>query len=484
MRGGPKTAADLSPLPDDGLPRRGPNRVIGWISRYALVPHGKGVGKPFRLRPWQREIVRALYGNPRPRAGLVSIPRGNGKSGLASALALYELMGTGAESPQVLCVASDERQARIIFDAVRRMVELQPELASRVHIYKDRLRVPGTNGELIPLPADPAACQGYRPTAAIVDELHVVNEAVYEAITLAAGKTPQSLTLMISTPAASRESVMWRLVEHGRENSDPQFRLVEYAAPEGCDIEDEAAWKTANPALGDFLSIDALRANLKTARESSFRRFRLGQWVGAESAWLPWDAWKACASPGDVAPFTPIVLGFDGSISGDDTAVVACTVSDRPHVFVIGHWHSDGLKGWRVPRAEVTETIAAAFEKYDVRELAADPWHWRSELEEWAARWPDRVIEWPTNQVSRMGPATDRFRAAVMDRTMTHDGDGRLAAHIANAVARTTAAGDSISKDMRMSPRKIDLAVCAIVALDRAAWHTNNQPIPSEVIFL
>ena len=63
-----------------------------------------------QLRPWQREIVHELFDDPRPRHGLVAIPRGNGKSTLAAALALYGLLADGVEGAQVLCVASDQRK--------------------------------------------------------------------------------------------------------------------------------------------------------------------------------------------------------------------------------------------------------------------------------------------------------------------------------------------------------------------------------------
>ena len=46
-----------------------------------------------------------------------------------------------------------------------------------------------------------------------------------------------------------------------------------------------SARAVANPAFGDFLQVDALRANLKTLRESSFRRYRLNQWVQDDDAW-------------------------------------------------------------------------------------------------------------------------------------------------------------------------------------------------------
>jgi len=73
-----------------------------------------------------------------------------------------------------------------------------------------------------------------------------------------------------------------------------------------------------------------------------------------------------------------------------------------------------------------------------------------------------------------MAPATDRLYQAVVTGAVTHDGDARLSAHVAHCVAKPTPMGDLVSKDKRGSPRKIDAAVAAIVAFDRAAWHTNR----------
>ena len=98
----------------------------------------------------------------------------------------------------------------------RRMVELNPVLAERVHVYADRLYLPENDAMLLPLPAEPGALHGHDPSLLVVDELHVVTEAVWEAVTSVTGKRPQSLTLAISTPASSPDSIMWRLVEHGR----------------------------------------------------------------------------------------------------------------------------------------------------------------------------------------------------------------------------------------------------------------------------
>ena len=67
-----------------------------------------------------------------------------------------------------------------------------------------------------------------------------------------------------------------------------------------------------------------------------------------------------------------------------------------------------------------------------------------------------------------MAPACDRFYGAVVAGTMTHDGDPRLTRHVLNARARETRHGRVITKDHRDSPRRIDAAVAAVVAFERA----------------
>lgn len=484
---GPKAAVSSRPLDLSSLPeKRDYRRVAAFALEFLKVPKGTGALEPFRLRPWQKNIAKSMFPptGKRPRQGLVSMPRGNGKSGLAAVFALYALLADEVPGAQVLIVASDERQARIVFNSCRRMIELDPRLSEQVQMFTDRIYVPSTDSTLMPLPAEPAALQGWDPTMVIVDELHVVTEAVWDAMALAAGKRSESLTLAISTPADQLDSIMWRLVEYGRENpEDRSFRLVEYAAPDGCKLDDEAAWKVANPALGDFLHIDAVRATLKTTREEPFRRYRLGQWVGAANAWLPWGAWedRADLERGVPADGETVCLAFDGSASGDSTALVGCTLDG--HLFTVRVWEApDDQPTWRVPRGEVAAMIDAAFDRWDVRELAADPWGWRTELEEWSARHGGRVVEWNTAHAGRMAPATDRLYAAVMDGSASHDGDTVLARHIANCVAKSSAMGDLVTKDKRGSSRKIDAAVAAIVAHDRAAWHLANPPKRRRVV--
>ena len=297
MRAGPKGQITAPPLDLRRLPKRGGARAIAFCERYITVPKGTGAKHRLRLRPWQREIVRGVLDEPRPRQALVAIPAGNGKSTLAAAIGLYGLLGDGVEGAQVLVVASDERQARIIFRTAKRMVELDKDLSARVQVFADHLLEPRTDSVFMALPADPGSLQGWDPSMALVDELHVVTDDTFEAMAARAGKRDRSLLLAISTPPkAGDDGVMRRLVDHGREGFDPSFYFTEFGAPAGCAVDDEDAWAVANPALDDFLHRDALRATLPPKmRENAFADTG---WASGSGSMMP-----GCPmAPGPTAP--------------------------------------------------------------------------------------------------------------------------------------------------------------------------------------
>jgi phage terminase large subunit-like protein len=467
MRAGPKGQVTAPPLNLRRLPRRGGARAIAFIERYVTVPKGTGARHRMKLRPWQREIIRGVLDDPRPRQALVAIPAGNGKSTLAAAIGLYGLLGDGVEGAQVLVVASDERQARIIFRTAKRMVELDRDLSARVQVFADHLLEPRTDSIFMALPADPGSLQGWDPSMALVDELHVVTEDTFEAMAARAGKRDRSLLLAISTPPkAGDDGVMRRLVDHGREGIDPSFYFTEFAAPAGCPVDDEQAWAVANPALDDFLHRDALRATLPPKmRENAFRRYRLGQWVGVDDAWLPDGAWAACADATVSIPDgAEVVLAFDGSFNGDTTVLTVATVDQRPHVDLVELWDAAGTQ---VPIVDVEEAIRQACRRWRVLEIAADPFRWARSLQLLDGEGLP-VLEYPQSP-GRMTPATARFYEAVVNGQLTHSGDSRLTRHIGNAILREDARGARLAKEHRDSKRRIDAAVAAVMAHDRAA---------------
>ena len=442
------------------------------------VPKGKGARSRLRLRKWQRAIVRAVLA-PGIRTAVVAIPRGNGKSTLAAALGLWALVDgpEGAEVPIVAGVS--ERQARIAFNTARRMVQLDAELSARVQIFQDKLVMPHHDATLFPLPADADAILGANPTCTIIDELGVIDADVFDAMRLASGKRAESTLLAIGTPPSDPDSIMRTLVEHGREGDDPTFCLIEYAADPAASVDDREAWKQANPALGDFLYEDGMATEARTVRESAFRQFRLGQWpTGPADQWMTAELWASRAVARSVPAGATVVLALDGSFSQDCTALVACEVAETPHLDVVGLWENPSAsdESYRVDVLDVEDTIRDACRRWRVLEVTADPFRWQRSLQVLAdERLP--VTEYPQSP-SRMTPACSGFYEAVIEGTLTHSGDKRLARHVANAVLRTDSRGARIVKESKHSRRRIDLAVAAVMAHSRAV-DLARRPAPS-----
>jgi phage terminase large subunit-like protein len=470
VKAGPKPDVDGSPLSLRGSRRR-ELAVARFARDYIVVPRGHGARKPLRLRTWQRELVAATWdARPRPRLAGWMLPRGQGKTSLVAVLALYELL-CGEEGAQVVVVATDERQAGLCFRAAARMVELHPALERRVQPYADHLAVPARGASFQVLPAVPKRLEGLDYTLAILDEAGRIDRDVFEVVTLASGKQRASVVLAIGTPGPElAATVLGGLRTYTAEHpDDPLVAWREHSAAgfEHHPVDCRHCWQLANPALGDFLAVDGLAACLPPRmRESSFRRARLCQFVDQlEDAWLPPGAWAACADvTRGIGDGADVVLGFDGSFSGDCTALVAVTVDERPHVELVALWEP---AGGQVPVVDVEAAIRAACRRWRVLEVAADPFRWARSLQLLDGEGLP-VGEYPQSP-ARMQPATARFYEAVVNGGLTHSGDPRLARHVGNAVLREDARGARLAKERRDSPRRIDAAVAAVMAHDRAA---------------
>jgi phage terminase large subunit-like protein len=397
------------------------------------------------------------------------LPRGQGKTSLTAVLALYELLA-GPEGAQVVVVATDERQAGLTFRIAVRMVELNPALEDRVQLYHDHMAVPARGSAFHTLPAVPKRLEGLDYTLALVDEAGRVDQEVYEVVSLAQGKQKASVVLAIGTPGPELENtVLGRLRAYSLDHpADPLVVWREHSAAgfEDHPVDCAHCWELANPALGDFLARDGLAACLPPKmRESSFRRARLCQLTDQlEEAWLPPGAWADCFHHGEINDGADVVLAFDGSFNGDTTVLVVATVDQRPHVDLVELWEADGRQ---VPIVDVEAAIRQACRRWRVREIAADPFRWARSLQLLEGEGLP-VLEYPQSP-GRMTPATARFYEAVVNGALTHSGDTRLARHVSNAVLREDARGARLAKERKDSPRRIDAAVAAVMAHDRAA---------------
>jgi hypothetical protein len=145
--------------------------------------------------------------------------------------------------------------------------------------------------------------------------------------------------------------------------------------------------------------------------------------------------WATRTSRRELKEGERLALGFDGSHSRDGTALVACT-ADGFLVPIEIIERPEKVDEWRVDRGRIHRAIEHAFAAYDVVFLYGDPWGWRDELDQWADKWPECVVDFPTNSIRRMAPAIDRFRTVLDEGRLTHRGDPDLTRHALNARLR------------------------------------------------
>jgi phage terminase large subunit-like protein len=238
----------------------------------------------------------------------------------------------------------------------------------------------------------------------------------------------------------------------------------------------------ANPMLGDTLDPEHLAAMVRTTREAKFRRFHLNQRVRLEGAWLPASAWEACLDPRPIPDGAEVAIGFDGSYSGDATAIVAVETGAVPHLDVVRLWEPapEARSGDPVPIVAVEDALREACRRFKVRALAADPFRWARSLQILADE--GLPVEVYPQVPARMTPATTRFAEAVLNQALTHSGNPDLGRHVTNAVVKADSRGTRIIKEHKHSTRRIDLAVSAILALDTAA--TLEPALQPEVYLL
>jgi phage terminase large subunit-like protein len=432
------------------------------------------------LYVWQREVIEDIGGEVRPEAAYVQVARKNGKTLLAAALILSEIILLPER--HVYGISDSERNLNsVLVRELRTLVSSSPAARAALHVSRAGIENPANGSFFEVRPGRFEATQGINPHLVVADEVHLAKAEVWHGMQMAGTARDDPMLLGITTPGYDLTGLAHGLYEAAKAG-DPTLYSKIYEADAAADIDDEAAWAQANPCFGRPGFVEKLRVHRERLPEHEFRRFHMGQWTATDQAWLPYGAWKACEAAGRPVPppGTRVWLGFDGSYSGDSTALVG--VSEDLHVFVVGCWENPGRAGWRVPRKQVLEVVAEAFDTWQVVEMLCDPPYWGAEIAEWAATYPGRVTEFPTFSRARMAPACTTFYTAVMEQTVSHDGDPRLARHVSNCVVKSSPLGDYVTKADKDSPAKIDLAVAAIIAYSAAAG--DKRPARAPVFVL
>ena len=451
-------------LPDSHYDAALADRAVTFIENLRHTK-GKWAGKRFWLLPWQEQIIRDLFGILRPdntrqfHMAYIEIPKKNGKSELAAAIALYLLFGDNEPAAEV-----------------------------------------GTK-------------HGLNVSGLVFDELHAQpNRKLWDVLTNGSGDArTQPLFVTITTAGTDRHSICYEQHQLAADllaerKYDPTFYPVIYGLPDGADWKDEQNWYRANPSLGITIPIERVREAFQKAlrnpeEENQFKQLRLNLWVSSLTSWIS----DAVFCKGN-APIDEEALlgrecygGLDLSSTSDITAFVLVfppQSEEEPYIVLPYFWLPEETLPLRVARDHVpydrweqqgylqtTEGnvvhygyierfIDALGQKFHIKEIAYDRWG-AVQMVQNLEGLGFTVI--PFGQGFRdMSPPSKEFYKLLLEGNIQHGGNPILRWMAGNVVTRSDPA-QNIKPDKAKSTEKIDGIVATIMALDRAIRHSEEQ---------
>ena len=388
------------------------------------------------------------------------------------------------------------------------MVDQWPALKKRIKpvMSVKRLVYQPTNSFYQVLSAEAYTKHGLNVHAVIFDELHSQpNRELFDVMTKGSGDArTQPLFFLITTAGTDRHSVCFEQHQKAEDillgrKIDPTFYPVIYGVPDDADWSLEEVWHQANPSLGYTIDIEKVRnaylsAKDNPAEENIFRQLRLNQWVKQSTRWMQMEKWDACAFPVDERELLDRECygGLDLSSSIDITAfVLVFPPRDDLEKYVIlpyfwipeenmvqrvrrDHvpydvWEKQGMlmttEGNVIHYGFIESYIDSLGKKFHIKEIAFDRWgavQMVQNLEELGFT----VV--PFGQGFKdMSPPSKELMKLTLEQKLAHGGHPVLRWMMDNIFVRTDPAGN-IKPDKEKSTEKIDGAVAAVMALDRA----------------
>jgi phage terminase large subunit-like protein len=492
-----------------------------------LTHTGDYAGRPFNLRPWQKRVLLKLFstganGRRIFRTCLLMLPRKNGKTELAAAVAIYCLLFDGQTGGEIYLAAADREQAGKVYGAIVAMLRADPELLAQVDIIESQKRIvhQASGSFLKAISAEAYSKHGFNASVVIYDELHAAQtRELWDVLATSQGARLEPLLIAISTAGYDRQSILYELYAHAKRvldkpALDPTFLPIIFEAPQDADWKSEKVWKAANPALGDFRSLEdmrimATRASEIPAQENTFRRLYLNQWTEQASRWLSIESWDACqAEPTPIAGRSWYV-GMDLSSTTDLTALVGVSPDPdgvhfavRALAFLPQARIKERVTRDRAPYDEwarrgqliITpgnvidyERVRAELQQWDaesagIKEIAFDPWNATDLVQR--LKDADGFTCIPIRQgFASMSAPTKALEQAILSKALRHDGDPVLRWCVGNVAVESDPTGN-IKPSKRVSTERIDSVVALVMAIDRVQRNAVPTPTPTYNVYV
>jgi phage terminase large subunit-like protein len=324
-------------------------RVITIVG-YFKHTKGKYAGRLFELMPWQEFFLAMLFGMKYRDTGLrvfrkalLCVPKKNGKSEFAGAIATIMTFFEDEEGAECYSAANKYDQALFSWEAsmkiLKRLRRDSESINTALRIYdstNNRNLINSDNDSFFrPIAADAKTMDGVNPHLAIIDEYHEAKDAsIPNNMESGMVSREQPLLLIITTrgfnvtgPLFLFEESCVRILEGTQEN-DSLFPMI-YTLDEGDDWEDEEVWEKANPGLGRTPTIAGLQVEYTKARnegstfEVNFKTKNLNLWATVEDRWIKQSDFVKGCSDWSVAAMEGLTCyaGLDLAKTRDFTAI-------------------------------------------------------------------------------------------------------------------------------------------------------------------
>lgn len=497
------------------------NRAIKFCQ---MFPHIKGplASQKLGFEPWQLFIVGNLFGWVRKETGYrrfrqayTEVARGNGKTAMTAPIGLYGLTADNEGGAEIYTAASGREQATLLWGTAKEMTRKCPEFMKKfgVEPMAHRIIQDESSSYFRAVASDAAAIDGFNVHMALVDELHAhKTRDVYDALETGLGKRPQSMIWSITTAGTNLSGICYEVHSYVKQvleqvHEDDAFFGIIYTLDEGDDWTDEKNWVKSNPNWEVSVEPNMLKSLCQKAMQTpqaqnNFKTKHLNVWCNADNAWMDLEKYDLCMQTEktlDDFEGQPCFIGLDLSSKVDVTAKVYLFPVEEGNELVYysfekyylpeaailesrnsqySGWEIDGWMektfGDMIDASYIRDSIVEDCEKYDVRDIAYDPWQATQMALELDARGLP-VIEVRATVANFSEPMKD-IDAMIRSQKWRHNGNPVTKWMFSNVVCKYDAK-DNIYPRKLKNEQKIDGPVAAIMALARANHHREEGAV-------
>ena len=318
------------------------NSAILFIENFCRHHEGALAPQLIKLELWEKAFVSCIFGivdkdgNRQFREVFLIIGRKNGKTLLASAIALYCLYLDGEYGARIYFSAPKLQQANLCFDAFFQMIKKEPELDNITQKRRTDVYVESTNSTAQALAFSVKKSDGLNISMCVADEIASWQGdgglKFYEVIKSSFGARKQPLLLAMSTSGYVNDSIYDELMKRATrlllgESKETRLLPLLYMIDDIDKWNDIDELRKSNPNLDVSVTSDYLKEEIAIAEGSLSKKAEfLTKYCNIKQnsslAWLSaQDIKKACGDALNLEDFRSsyCVAGIDLSQTTDLT---------------------------------------------------------------------------------------------------------------------------------------------------------------------